>query len=135
MKTKKNMKVNPEARRALVGRFAKWVKRCIYIESPDRTDAALEIAIEGITGGNKLSLAKAVGCNFIDKGIAAEVAMKVASRFCDAVSIEDAPDFRVVSFKDVDGKKAKGLIIKAKLRLVMDEVGWLCNTDGEVSLI
>lgn len=127
-------KLNIEGRRTIAEQFAKWVKRCIYVESPDRTEAALEIAIEGITGGNKLSLNTAVGCNFIDEGIAAEVAIKVASRFCDAVSLVDAPYFNVVPFKDMDGKKAKSLVIKAKFRLVDGDEWWLSNTNGRISI-
>lgn len=129
-------KVNIQGRRTIAEQFANWVKRCIYVESPDRTEAALEIAIEGITGGNKLSLDTAVGCNFIDEGIAAEVAIEVASRFCDAVSLVDAPYFNVVPFKDMDGKKAKSLVIKAKFRLVSGDgdESWLSNTNGKISI-
>ena len=133
---KMDKKVNPGARRAYVGQFANWVKKCNYVESADRTQAAIDIYIEGITGGNTLSLSEAVGCDYIDKGLAAEVAMKVARRFCDSVSIEGEPEFRLESFKDLNGDEARRLVIKADIRLAEsgDSEGWLCNTDGRLSI-
>ena len=133
---KVDKKANPEARRAYVGQFAKWVKKCNYVESADRTQAAIDIYIEGITGGNTLSLPEAVGCDYIDKGLAAEVAMKVARRFCDSVSMEGEPEYRLEPFKDLNGGEAHRLVIKADIRLAEsgDSEGWLCNTDGRLSI-
>ena len=130
-------KVNIEGRRFLAERFAKWVKRCVYVESADRTQAAMDIYIEGITGGlNILSLAGAIGCDCIDEGLVTAVVMEVAHRFCDAVSIEGTPEYRVEPFKDLNGGEAKRLVIKADVRLVDGdgEESWLSNTNGKISI-
>lgn len=130
-------KVNIEGRRSLAERFAKWVKKCNYVESADRTQAAIDIYIEGITGGlNILSLAGAVGCDFIDEGLVTAVAMDVAYRFCDAVSIAGTPEYRVEPFKDSNDGDAKRLVIKADVRLVDGdgEESWLSNTNGKISI-
>ena len=130
-------KVNIEGRRFLAERFAKWVKKCNYVESADRTQAAIDIYIEGITGGlNILSLSGAVGCDFIDEGLVTAVAMDVAHRFCDAVSLEGTPEYRVEPFKDSNDGDAKRLVIKADVRLVDGdgEESWLSNMNGRISI-